>query len=348
MVYRELLHSSRLSHRSDGRPAGQPRRWRQRPAADSRWVRPPRPWRALKVCGSGRGRGTLSGDRVSGFIPRHMEQPAYRHSAPAAMNTSCSPSFGRGAHRVRARHHEHPHPVCDLAAPDHLSGSPQVSRRPLVQEPTNTTSMGNSRMGVPGVERHVGQRPFGGGALGTGGELRWVPGTTPSNGTPCPGCVPRSRTARLAGVQDFGVERGARIGGEATPVVQRRLPLLAEWRVSPSSRKAKVVSSGATMPALAPHSMDMFATVIRPSMDMCPDGLTAVLHHVTASTAGADLGDQREDQVLGGHSFLELAGDVDRHGLQSVLGQRRVAQYVFHLTGADSKASAPNAPWVEV
>src|SRR4029453_11391641 len=53
----------------------------------TRWVRPPLPWRpskfrllveALRSPGPG----------MSGFIPRHIEEPAPRHSKPAAVNTS--------------------------------------------------------------------------------------------------------------------------------------------------------------------------------------------------------------------------------------------------------------------
>src|SRR2546430_5078144 len=35
------------------------------------------------------------GARMSGFMPRHIEQPARRHSNPARSNTSCRPSASR-------------------------------------------------------------------------------------------------------------------------------------------------------------------------------------------------------------------------------------------------------------
>ena len=60
-------------------------------AGDTRWVRPPRPWRPSKL--------RLDVDALrspeaslSGFMPRHIEQPAERHSAPAALNTASRPS----------------------------------------------------------------------------------------------------------------------------------------------------------------------------------------------------------------------------------------------------------------
>src|SRR6185312_7450948 len=60
-------------------------------AGETRWVRPPAPCLPSKLrldvlaqrsCGA----------RVSGFMPRHIEHPALRQSAPAARKTSSSPS----------------------------------------------------------------------------------------------------------------------------------------------------------------------------------------------------------------------------------------------------------------
>src|SRR5207253_5690253 len=57
----------------------------------TRCVRPPRPCRPSKfrlLVEAQRSPGC----RISGFIPRHMEQPDSRHSKPAARKISCSPS----------------------------------------------------------------------------------------------------------------------------------------------------------------------------------------------------------------------------------------------------------------
>ena len=58
---------------------------------ETRWVRPPLPCRPSKF------RLDVDADRspgasLSGFMPRHIEQPADRHSAPAAVNTLSSPA----------------------------------------------------------------------------------------------------------------------------------------------------------------------------------------------------------------------------------------------------------------
>src|SRR5262249_43098853 len=60
-------------------------------AGETRCVRPPRPCRPSKLrllVLAARSPGAS----LSGFIAKHIEQPGSRQSAPAARNTSCSPS----------------------------------------------------------------------------------------------------------------------------------------------------------------------------------------------------------------------------------------------------------------
>src|SRR5690606_30126719 len=60
-------------------------------AGDTRWVRPPRPWRPSKL------RLLVDAQRspgasLSGFMARHIEQPGSRQSNPASTNTRSRPS----------------------------------------------------------------------------------------------------------------------------------------------------------------------------------------------------------------------------------------------------------------
>src|SRR5205807_9534199 len=58
---------------------------------DTRGERAPRPWRPSKL--RFEVEATRSpGAATSGFMPRHIEQPALRHSNPARLKTSSSPS----------------------------------------------------------------------------------------------------------------------------------------------------------------------------------------------------------------------------------------------------------------
>ena len=61
-------------------------------AGDARCVRDPLPCRPSKLrfeVEMERSRATI----LSGFMPRHMEQPALRHSAPKSLKILSSPSF---------------------------------------------------------------------------------------------------------------------------------------------------------------------------------------------------------------------------------------------------------------
>src|SRR6202012_5800676 len=68
-----------------------------------------------------------------------------------------------------------------------------------------------------------------------------------------------------------------------------------------------------------------------------PDRLAAVLHDVALAAAGADLPDDREDQVLGRYALGQRALDVDRHGLRLDLGQRLGREDVLALARADAE-----------
>src|SRR5215468_277402 len=89
--------------------------------------------------------------RTSGFMPRHIEQPALRHWKPAAWKISCSPSASAAfatccdPGTISAR-------TC-LATLPFLATSAAMRRsesRPLVHEPTNATSMRAPLIAWPG------------------------------------------------------------------------------------------------------------------------------------------------------------------------------------------------------
>ena len=64
---------------------------------------------------------------MSGFIPRHIEQPASRHSKPAARKTLVEPLLlGRRLDLLGAGHDHRPHGAGDPAALNHRRGLAQV------------------------------------------------------------------------------------------------------------------------------------------------------------------------------------------------------------------------------
>ena len=81
-----------------------------------------------RSCGSRSTRCARPPLSLSGFIARHIEQPASgRQSNPASVNTASSPfGLGRRLHLHRARHDQRPHPVTDLPPAHDLGRGPQV------------------------------------------------------------------------------------------------------------------------------------------------------------------------------------------------------------------------------
>src|SRR3954453_6862365 len=103
---------------------------------DTRWVRPPRPWRPSKLRLEVEAQ-RWPGWRMSGFIPRHIERPAGRQPNPAGRRSAPAPEAPRGAEHLvpplllglRAPllgpgHHHRPDVGRHLAALDDLRGGP--------------------------------------------------------------------------------------------------------------------------------------------------------------------------------------------------------------------------------
>src|SRR5581483_5063372 len=88
----------------------------------------------------------------SGFIARHIEQPASRHSKPAAVKILCSPSFSAsvltsadpGTTSARI-------PGATLFPCAIFAAARRSLNRELVHEPTNATLIGVPRIGAPGL-----------------------------------------------------------------------------------------------------------------------------------------------------------------------------------------------------
>src|SRR5713101_4391308 len=115
-----------------------------------RWVRPPAPCRPSKLrllVDAHRSPGA----RMSGFMPRHIEQPALRHSKPAALNTASRPSSSAARLTVAdpgttiARTFG-----CTCLPATTCAAARRSSRRAFVHEPMKTRSMAMSASAVPG------------------------------------------------------------------------------------------------------------------------------------------------------------------------------------------------------
>ena len=116
----------------------------------TRCVRPPRPWRPSKLRFEVEAQRS-PGAAMSGFIPRHIEQPAERQSKPAALNTSSRPSRSACAATCWEPGTTIALSVEATLRPFTTSAASRRSPiREFVQEPMNTRSSRISCIGVPG------------------------------------------------------------------------------------------------------------------------------------------------------------------------------------------------------
>ena len=157
---------------------------------ETRWVRPPLPWRPSKL------RLDVDalrspGSRVSGFMPRHMEQPAPRHSAPASLKITSRPSSS-ACSRTRTEPGTTSRRVSlSTCLPLMISAaSRRSSIRPLVHEPTKTVSTLMSRIGVPASSAMY-CSAFSAATRSWRSSKSSGLGTLAPSGTPCPGLVPQ-------------------------------------------------------------------------------------------------------------------------------------------------------------
>src|SRR5580700_10689644 len=101
----------------------------------TRWVRPPRPWRPSKLRLEVEAQRS-PGARMSGFMPRHIEQPGSRHSKPASRNILSRPSFSACALTAcEPGTTIAPTVEATLRPAAILAAARRSSMRPLVQEP---------------------------------------------------------------------------------------------------------------------------------------------------------------------------------------------------------------------
>ena len=88
---------------------------------------------------------------MSGFIPRHIEQPAERQSKPArAEDLVEALPLGLRLDLLGARHHHRVHGRATLRPLTTSAASRRSPMRELVHEPMKTRSSLISWMGVPG------------------------------------------------------------------------------------------------------------------------------------------------------------------------------------------------------
>ena len=137
--------------------------------------------------------------------------------------------------------------------------------------------------------------------------------------------------------EDFLVEDGTFVGGQALPVLDCLVPLFTLGCVLATLDVLEGDLVGGdhagACARLNGHVAHGHAALHREGAD-CG---AAVFEHVALTAAGTNLRDDSEDDVLCGHAGLEGAFNVDCHGLEACQGQGLGRHDVLHLGGADTE-----------
>src|SRR3954453_7521916 len=235
----------------------------------TRWLRAPRPCRPSKL--RFEVEATRSpGAATSGFIPRHIEQPASRQSKPAARKTSCSPSASACAFTCAEPGTTIAFTLDATLRPFSIDAAARRSpMRLFVHEPMKTRSSRISVIGVPGSSAMSSSARSAPPSFGSG--------TVSVTATTIPGVVPQV-TCGLSALASTTISRS-----KVAPSSECSSRHAGSISTPRSSSQAKVVSSGATIPARPPPSIVMLQMVMRPSIEI--DSTGAPAYSTTCPTA---------------------------------------------------------------
>ena len=311
----------------------------------TRWVRPPLPWRPSKF------RFDVDalrspGASWSGFMPRHIEQPARRHSAPAAVNTWSRPSaLGLQAHPRRPWHDQHPHALGHVAPLDDARGGAQVLDPPVGARAEEDGVDVHVTQGSAGLQAHVLQGPPGVGLVVlVGHQLGVGHGGAERCALTRVGAPGDERRERGRVDDDLLVELGVVVAAQVAPRLDGAVPLDPGRGMVAA---AQVVVGGVVGGdhAGAGAGLDRHVAHRHPGFHrQGADGAAAELEDVALTTTGADPGDHREHDVLGGDAVAELAVDGDRHRPERLQRQGLGGEHVLDLGGADAEGQGAERP----
>lgn len=257
---------------------------------------------------------------------------------------------GRGEHLVQAlldglegdpdgaRDDQHPHAVGDPAAAQQVGGGAQVLD-PAVGAGADEDRVDRdlAQRGA-GLQSHVGEGVLGGDPLlrvGEGGRVRH---RGAERGALAGVGAPGDEGGQLGGVdEDLVVEDRVLVGAQGPPVLDGGVPVLALRGV----RAALEVGEGGLVRGdhAGPGTrLDGHVADGHPGLHgEAADRRTPVLQDVALAAAGADPGDDRQDEVLGGDALGQFALDGDRHGPERGQRQRLGGEHVLDLAGADAE-----------
>src|ERR1700738_1312394 len=293
----------------------------------ARWVRARGPWRPMKF------RFEVDTERwpgatVSPLAAKHIEHPGSRHSKPASVKSLSSPSAT--AFRLTVSEPGSTPPPARAGGGGAQSAQPAVGAR-SDEDPIDGRA-GDRRSAL---ETHIVESSFDRGAPCRIGNLAWIRDATVDADDMLRANAPGHLWNDFFNVDDdflvehrVGVARKlARRGGPLPHLALRRVGATAGIFIRFLIRRDQA-HFGAELDRKIADGKTAFDRQI-------VDRAAGIFDGVAGSAGSADVADQRQDEILGGHAERQSALEIDTHGFRSALDDGLRCQYMREFAGAD-------------
>ncbi len=263
-------------------------------------------------------------------MPRHIEQPAFRHSKPASAKTLSRPSASAAALTAIEPGHDHrAHAGGDLLAAHDLRRGAQVGQ-PAVRARADEDAVDRDVCDRgAGLEAHVLERARIGVVARLGDAAR---DRGDLAGVRAPADL---RSERRDVDDDLAVEAGPLVRAVGLPAGERLLPRLLHARPTLEVGVRRLVrrDQARAGAGLDRHVGDGQAALHRERADR----LAGVLDDVAGRAVGADLADQPEDQVLRRDAARRHALEAHEHLRAALVRQGLRGEHLLDLARADAE-----------
>ncbi len=292
----------------------------------------------LKVSVRGGGSSFTRGQLIRVHPQTHRTAREAPFAAEIFDNLVNAFGFGLDAHSSRAGHHHHPQALCLRVPLDDARKSAQVFQARVGARAHKHRIHTNFFHGSPRHQIHVLKRSQGGCPVVFVDKICGMGNLAAQRDTLARVCPPGHKRLQCGGIEkDFGVEDGILVGVQGRPIFHGLFPRCPFRGVGATLHvvKGDVIrcDDARSGPGLNGHIANRHTTLHAEAADSAP----AVFEHVPLPAAGADFGDDGQNNVFGAHSGPQITLHRDAHGFEPLERQRLGGKDVLDLACANTE-----------